>query len=99
MDPSTGDYSSSNTRYHNNFFLDENFSYNAPDGYYVADYNLWTIGSATYTANARVLKIVTENGVKKYYYGTMVLSFTADDITYGGYSGVIQSIDVSNLFE
>lgn len=99
QNPDTGDYSSNNTKYNNRYFLDTDFSYNAPDGDYVIDYNLWTQGSGTYTANAVVLRITTVGGVKKYYYGTMVVSFTADDITYGGYSGTVQSIDVNTLFE
>lgn len=98
QNPDTGQYSSSTTKYNDMYFLQGDFSYNAPDGYYVIDPTLWTSPS-TYAVRATALRIVTQSGTKKYYYGQIDMTVDTTDIDYGGISGTISDIKVNSLFE
>lgn len=98
QNPDTGQYSSSTTKYNDMYFLQGDFSYNAPDGYYVIDPTLWTSPS-TYAVRATALQIVTQNGTKKYYYGQIDMTVDTTDIDYGGISGTVSEIKINSLFE
>ena len=95
QDPDTGDYSASNSKYNNKHFLNGDFTYNAPDGYYVIDAVLWEGASAT-NKRATALRIVTENNVKKYYYGHIDLTNVDQN---AGISGTVDEIKINTLFE
>ena len=95
QNPDTGQYSSSTSKYNNKYFLNGDLSYNAPDGYYVIDNTLWT-SPFTLGARATTLRIVTQNGVKKYYYGHIDLNNLDMD---AGVYGTIIDMKVNSLFE
>lgn len=95
QDPDTGQYSSSTSKYNNKYFLNGDLNYNAPDGYYVIDNTLWT-SPFTLGARATTLRIVTQNGVKKYYYGHIDLNNLDPD---AGIYGTIIDMKVNSLFE
>ena len=94
QNPDTGNYSSSSSKYNNMHFLTGNFGYAASDGYYVIDPVLWNISGTS--AHAYSLRIVTENGTKKYYYGNIDLKNIDQN---AGISGTIDEIKLSAQFE
>jgi hypothetical protein len=69
QNPDTGQYSSSMSKYYNNYFMTGNFGLTgASDGYYVLDPILW---NGDPSGRATLLRLVTENGVRKYYVGSI----------------------------
>ena len=98
QNPDTGQYSSNTTKYNDKYFLQGDFSYDAPDGYYVIDPTLWTSPS-TYAVRATALRIVTQSGTKKYYYGQIDMTVDTTDIDHGGISGTVSEIKINSLFE
>lgn len=92
-DPDTGQYGSSTSKYNSLYFANVDFSYSsALDGDYIIAPELWTPG-ATLGANATMLRIVTQDGVKKYYYGTVPIS----GIDQAGISGTIGTISLTQF--
>lgn len=92
--PDTGQYSSSPSKYNGMYFSNADFTYSIPDGYYIIAPELWTPG-VTLGANAVALRIVTQNNVKKYYYGTIdlrIYDFDADIWS-------VYALNVNTLFE